>query len=372
MTEYGNNQEYIEKTVDEIDVFALFSKLWNERKYILKWLLGALICGLIVGWSIPKEYSSSVVLASESASSTSMGNLGSLAAMAGVRLGSNRQTDSFSTELYPDILSSTPFVTDLFPSPVSFKKKGELQEMDLYSYALDYLKMPWWKTVLLAPKRFISLVKRTLSGGSKPVNGYEGLDPSRLTSEQNKVFKRLKSRISISTNKNTNAITITAKMQNPSVAAQVADKVMENLKQYVVKYRTDKSVKDMQFTEHLYNEARDKYYASQKKYALYQDAHQGMVLQSVRTEQERLRNEMELDYQLYNSISRDLQMSRAKVQEETPVFTLLQPAVVPHKAVEPSKTMIIIFFLFLGFCIPAAWILLGRDFVEKLKKQTQE
>lgn len=369
MAEINNVPEYREDTVEEIDVMDLVRKLWQDRVFILKWLVGALVFGIIIALSIPKEYVSSIKLAPESASSSAMSNFGSLAAMAGVRINPVRSTETFTPDLYPDIIISTPFITDLFPLAVSYKKHGNINEMDLYTYANEQLKLPWWKGLMRLPKLIVRDIKSIFRGKLNKLTGYEDLDLSRLTSEQTKVFNRLKSRIVFTTNAKNGVMNIDVTMQNPEVAAQVAAKVMENLKQYITNYKTDKASKDLAYTESLYIEARDKYYESQQKYARYVDGHQGMVMQSVRTEQERLKNEMELDFQLYNSMAQQLQLGKAKVQEQTPVFTILQPANTPLKESAPSKGLIIIVFTFFGLIISAAWVLLGRDFVKEIKEK---
>ena len=58
------------------------------------------------------------------------------------------------------------------------------------------------------------------------------------------------------------------------------------------------------------------------------DTHDNLILQSVRTEQERLQNDMSLAYQVYSQVANQLQVARAKVQEEKPVFAIVEPAVV--------------------------------------------
>lgn len=66
-----------------------------------------------------------------------------------------------------------------------------------------------------------------------------------------------------------------------------------------------------------------------EKYADYLDSHDNIILQSVRTEQERLQSDMGLAYQMYSQVASQLQVARAKIQEEKPVFAVLEPAVVP-------------------------------------------
>lgn len=56
------------------------------------------------------------------------------------------------------------------------------------------------------------------------------------------------------------------------------------------------------------------------------DSHDDIILQSARAEQERLQNDMSLAYQVYSQVAGQLQVARAKVQEEKPVFAVVEPA----------------------------------------------
>ena len=137
-------------------------------------------------------------------------------------------------------------------------------------------------------------------------------------------------------------------------------------------YRTEKSRKDMEYYLQLYDEAKADYYAAQQRYANYVDANQGVFLQRVKTEQERLQNEMKLAFDLYNSCAQQLQMSRAKVQQETPVCVVMEPPVLPIKATKPSKMKTLAGFIFLGLCACAVWILWGKEAIAKLKAPEKE
>ena len=91
---------------------------------------------------------------------------------------------------------------------------------------------------------------------------------------------------------------------------------------------------------------------------------------SYRAEQERLQNEMNLAYQVYTQVSQQLQMARAKVQEITPVYTVVQPATVPLQPAKPNKIMILIGFVFLAGVGSVGWILFVKDLLKGWKKQT--
>lgn len=84
------------------------------------------------------------------------------------------------------------------------------------------------------------------------------------------------------------------------------------MKEYIIDYRTSKAKEDCIYLEKLFEERREEYYNIQKKYAEYLDTHDNLVLQSVRTEQERLQNDMNLAYQVYSQVANQLQVARAK------------------------------------------------------------
>ena len=67
-----------------------------------------------------------------------------------------------------------------------------------------------------------------------------------------------------------------------------------------------------------------------------------------------------------------LQLAKAKIQENTPVYAVLQPATVPLRASKPSKVMILIGFVFLAVAGCSAWILFGRDMLAQFRSGITE
>ena len=89
---------------------------------------------------------------------------------------------------------------------------------------------------------------------------------------------------------------------------------MHCLQNYITDYRTNKARHDLAFTEKLFNEAQENYYEAQQKYARFMDGNQNIIMQSFRTEQERLQNEMNLAYGVFTQVSQQLQLAKAKVR----------------------------------------------------------
>lgn len=353
---------------DEIDIMELVRKLIKDWKLLLKWGIIAAVIGVIIAFGIPKEYTSSAVMAPEIASKSGSGNLSSLASLAGINLGSMSNTDAMYPELYPQIVSSRPFMIEMFNLPVSFTdKKNGTVETDLYDYMVNYTKSPWWSAILKAPMKALGWLMGLFSEKVEKVEGHDSVDPYHLTKEQSSVLKALNESISVSVDKKTYMISLGVVSQNPKVAADIASAIIERLQNYVVNYRTEKSRHDLEYYETLYADAQKDYYAAQQKYARYVDANQGVVRQSVLIEGERLQNEANLAYELYNQTAQQVQVAKAKVQQETPVVTVIQPPTIPLVKTKPSKAKMLVAFGFLGVCCAALWSLWGRDAIASLK-----
>lgn len=343
----------------EIDLLDLLRQLLKAWKTIMVWCIIAGVVGLIIGFSIPKEYSVKSTLAPEVATKTAGGNLGSLASLAGINLGTMGTADAVYPELYPQIVRTNAFMTEFFPMEVTFESRKETLTTDLYTYLRDYTRRPWWGAAVKGAADGAKWCIRKIVGAEEPEVGYENLDPSELTKEQEGVAEQLRDCISVSVDQKTNVITIGVTTQDPHISAKLNQAVIEKLLAFVADYRTGKARHDLEYYQQLFDEAQSEYYDAQKRYARYVDAHQNVVLASVRTEQERLQNEMSLKYQLYNSCAQQLQVAKAKVQEEMPVGAVIEAPCVPVKHTKPSKLVILVLFVFLGAMASSAWILWG-------------
>ena len=349
----------------EIDLLELAGKVWAERRLVLKWCGVAVVVALIVGFSIPKEYTTTVMLAPEvEGGSRSLGGLSSLAGMAGINVNAGESSDALYPELYPDIVSSVGFTTELFPVSVE-DEEGELKTT-LYNYLKEEQRSPWWSAILSFPFKCIGWITSLFQDEEEKVG--QGIDPFRLTEDETDVVKILNERISVSVDKKTSVITLSVTMQDPLISATMTDTVMQKLQNYITEYRTNKARHDLDFTQKLYDEAQKKYYVAQQAYADYVDMNQNISLRSVQTRQERLQNEMNLAYNLYNQTAQQLQLAKAKVQENTPVYTIVQAATVPLKASKPSKLMLLVGFVFLAGVMSVGWVLFGKGLWSSLKQ----
>lgn len=275
-------------------------------------------------------------------------------------------TDALNTSLSPDIISSTPFLLELSTMNIPVSKD---ENMTLNTY-LDEESSPWWNYVIGFPGMVIGGVKSLFAEEENESRALNRISQGtiELSKKESKKIEILKEMIVAAVDKKTSITSIAVTMQNPRAAAVVADSVVKKLQEYIIDYRITKSKEDCIYLEKLFKERQQEYYSAQQKYADYLDSHDNIILQSVRAEQERLQNDMSLAYQVYSQVASQLQVARAKVQEEKPVFAIVEPAVVPLEPSGTSRKIYVLVFVFLSVCVVISWNLFGRDFLNKFKE----
>ncbi len=341
----------------EIDLMDILCRIIAIRKTLYKAALIGLIIGVIVALSIPKQYTVKVTLSPEVGSAKGTGLSGLAASFLGSGATMSDGTDALNASLSADIVSSTPFLLELSTMKVPALKNGEIS---LSSY-LDEESFPWWSYVVSFPGMMIGGVKSLFVDKEKTIvstNLNKGT--IELTKEETTTISLLRKKIVVLMDKKTAITEVSVTLQKPKIAAVVVDSVVRKLQESIITYRTSKSKEDCVYLEKLFKERQQEYYAAQKKYANYVDSHDNLILQSVRVEQERLQNDMSLAYQTYSQVATQLQLARAKVQEEKPVFAIIEPAVVPLQPSNKGILIYIISFIFLSVFLTVAWGVLGK------------
>lgn len=367
MTEQNNKHQYLE---EEIDIMKYLVKLWKNRVTIIKWSCLGVIVGLIVGFSLPKTYKSSVTLAPETNEGMG-GGVSGLAAMMGVSMGSS--TDAIGVEMLPDVVHSTPFIVGLFDIPVQFERKDSTVSTTLYDYMVKYQRKPWWSPIIKAPMKALKWSISVIKGEKEeePVrSGARNL--ATLSKKERGTVKYFAENIIVSTDKKTGKTKIEMEMQDPLVVYTVVQAIVDNYKDYMSDYRTSKVRQDVDNLTAIYEQRKKDYYEAQQIYAKYVDTNKNVILQSAQAEQERLQQEMNLAYQIYSQVATQLETARIKEQETKPVFVILEPAMIPNLKSGPSKAKLLILFTFLAGCCAAGWALFGEDILKIIKEVTEE
>lgn len=326
-----------------INLVTLFRIFWKERWGII--LISALfgVAGVIYAFVLQEEFiSEGKILPEAQGKASSLGQFSGLAALAGVDLGSVNMggVDAVRPDLYPDVITSTPFYLELFKTKVRTKENKEVTFEEYYHSVIEKGKTP--KEKLLQ---------------KYPVNEEGIIVVNRLNEIR---LKKLKERLTSSIDKKTGIISIRCKMPDPVVAASISKFAMNYLMEYIKSYRTDKLRQDVDYLAEQVNASRGKYYSTQQKKATYSDQFQAgsIRLQSADVQRERIESEYRLSSTFYNELLKKYEEAKFKLHQETPVFQVLEPPVTPVKKAEPKRSIIVLVFLFIGGILSLVFVLM--------------
>lgn len=323
-----------------INLIDLGSLIITDIRRTLLWAFIAAVIGVIVAFSIPRIYKSSVSLAPEEMQSSLGSGVSSLASMVGLDMHIGT-SDAIYPEIYPEIMHSPEFIVGLFSIPVA-TTDGAVKT-DYRTYLARHQRTAWWTW----PKAWAVRQIRQLKGESaKAANA--PVDPARLTRDEDALVRGIDNLIRCDVDKKTNVITLTVTAQDPLVAKTLVDSTMAHLQDYITNYRTSKARADLAYIEQIYDKARVQYETARARHAAAADTRRDVVMESSRSVLRDLENDMQLKYGIFTQVAEQRQLAEANVQKMTPAFTVIKSATVPVRHANRPKVLILAFFTFLG------------------------
>ena len=83
-------------------------------------------------------------------------------------------------------------------------------------------------------------------------------------------------------------------------------------------------------------------------------------------EGERLKGEYSIALSVYNELAKQQEQAKIQVKEDTPVFSVIQPAKVPLNQTKPKKMLIMTVWLFLGVVLGIGFVF-GKEYMRDIK-----
>lgn len=340
---------------DALDLRAIFTTLWQKRK-VFYWVLPitfALSSALIL--CVPRYYTCTVVLAPESQKAGGSGSLMSLASSFGFNTNSMMGSDALYPMIYPEIVSSPDFLVKLFDTHVT-TQDGEF-EGSFYDYLHTKAKAPFW---IRWKANLFSLLSKEDDSSVSQDSRY--IDVFSLNKQQWGIIKSMQKAFTCSVDKKTEVITLNVTSQDPLVCAFMADSVCAGLQTFITDYRTAKYRIDLQYYENIMDTAYREYQEASRRYTGYMDSHGNMYLEQYRIRAKNLETEMQLKQTAYTSFQKQYLATQARLQENTPVFTVIQSASVPIQPAGPRRVVFVLAMLILATIVTSA-ILCKDQFV---------
>lgn len=348
---------------DAVNLVSLFRTIWDGRWLISKITLWFLFGGLILAFVIPKEYTAVTVMVPQiSDPKSKLGGLSGLAAMAGFNLNITEESE-ITPKIYPQIITSPDFQLELMQTRLKFK--GLSEPVTLFDYYTEIRKpnllikytinLPW------------IILKAIRGKNQSTMLAQDGNNPIEFNDDQIEVQKIIKDKISVFVNDVDGSVVLSCSMPEAVAAAQLTQNAQNLLKKYITDFKIEKALANEAFVQERYNEAEKNFEAIQDQLALFRDRNKNFATAVARTELERLTNKFTIISGVYGELAKKLEQAKIQVKEETPVFTIVKPVMVPPKKSKPNRPSILIYALLLGLfagSVTVTW----RDYFLKVKQ----
>lgn len=335
-----------------IDLSIIWKRLKENKNLYIKILPVVFILSCIYIFSLPRYYQTEIKLAPELDNPSASSSLGSIASSFGFDLGEMQTTDAITPLLYPDLMEDNRFVINLFD--IKIKTKDNTITTTYHDYLLKNQKQAWWNYP-------IGWIKSLLSNNEEGtgINSATKMDPYNISKKEDNVCGTIRNKVTFDVDKKTSVITIKVKDQDPAVCRIVADSVKAHLQDFITEYRTNKARNDYEYYKKLTADAKRDYEKTRQYYSSLSDANTRISMKSVELMMEDVENTMQLKYDTYSTLNKQLQASKTKVQEKTPAFTVIKGASVPIKPSGPKRMVFI--FITLLFATIIISIYAARD-----------
>lgn len=329
-----------------IDWRTVFGEIKKRKKLFFKILPVVLVVSYLLMLDVPRYYSTSMSLAPEmGGQGGSGGTLSSIASSFGIDLADMETSDAINPMLYPDLMNDNGFVAKLFTIHVQSADRSI--DTDYYTYLSKHQKYPWWINVKAAIVKLFQSKKDTAA-----LSPNEILDPYNIPKKTESIMSAIRDKVTFDYDKKTGIVNIMVKDQDPLICKTVADSLSTILQVFITDYRTNKARTDAKHYERMTEIAHEEYDSIRHLYERTYDSNNNVVLQSVRGRIEYLENEMQTKYSEYTAYSAQLQNAKARIQERTPVFTVLKGASRPNQIAGPKRVLTAFYITILvGLCL---------------------
>lgn len=361
---------------DEIDLKDLIVQLWKKRKFILLVTGISFLLGIFIAFTSPVSYTASCTVVPQTGQKGG-GNLGGLASMMGINLGSAMSGETLSPSVYPHIVKSAPFCKEIMAIPITVEKSNK--PITLYEYYTD--KKYGDKSLLQGIKKHTVGLPGMILSSFRPKNA--GNEASSvytdsltgkvisLTKDEKKVYDIINKNIQFESNPKDGYIKLGYTFAEPDAVAVITQQLYNVLEKYVKNYKIQKEQDNLKFVETSYREARQDFLQKQANLAAFQDANRGLATATARSTERRLSSEYDIAFTVYNELAKQLEQAKLAVKESTPVLTVVNPVVVPQEKSAPKRAMILAVFLMLGLILSTSWILV-KPFIQDIAKSVKK
>jgi len=186
-----------------------------------------------------------------------------------------------------------------------------------------------------------------------------------------RAMRRLRQRLAITVDMQTNLVRLSVQSEYPELAATVANTFIEHLNEFNAQKRQSQARARRIFVEaRIADGEKDLQQAEQELKTFYERNRSWQQAPQLVFEEGRLRRQVEIVKEVYLTLKREYEMARIEEVNDTPVLTVVDAAVPPEKPSGPKRRLWVLSALVLGGMVSVSWAF-GAAYLERVRKEAQ-
>jgi len=177
--------------------------------------------------------------------------------------------------------------------------------------------------------------------------------------------KRLDDLLSVRVDAQTNIVRLSVDARYATVAAAVANRLVEYLNEFNTQRRQSQARERRRFTEQRVAAADSELRRAEDAVKTFYERNRGwQQAPEMVFEEGRLRRQVSVNQEVYLTLKRDYETARIEEVNDTPVITVIDTAVAPQERSQPRPVLWMIVALLVGSMLSISWAL-GAGYVER-------
>lgn len=351
---------------DSINLLQIFSLIYKERIFVLKFITVFFIVGFLFALGTKKKFSSHTTFVPQlSSSSNTSSSLSGIASIAGIKISDTSQSSEISPLLYPQLIESVPFRLELLQTKII----DEGEKKTIRNFLLNEKSFNLFSTIKKYTIGLPSLLISYLDfSKNQQINNNDLIGIYSLSEEDQRLFSVLSGLLKISLDEKDRFVTLSSTHYKKNIPAQITKNAELILQKKIIEIKSKFSKELLEFSEEQYFVKRKELESLQDQIGKFKDQNININSSLFQNKLDRLLSEFQILQSVVQQLASQVEQAKLQVNKDTPIFTVIQPVNIPFNDSGPSKSLIIIAFVLVGIFVSSFYIVLKRPIKIILKK----
>ena len=362
---------------DEIDLVDLLRPIYKNWRLLVKSAIAFGFIGVVYSLSLPNIFTAKTTFIPQTGSeSGGSSSLSGLASLAGINLGGVSSGSDIPASLYPQILSSVPYMRDLLKKEIIVDHEPiSLKEYILVGVESDTSSFGVLKKYTIGlPNIVLNLFQDSRNDLSNQLSN-QASNVDIISEDEQILFGFIRGGLKFSNSTKEGVLTLEFSHVDNLIAAQVVELAKEILQERIMEFKNRSARELLIFTKRQYEDNNLAYERLQDSLAIFKDQNLNISSSLYQNRLDRLERQLNIASSVTEQLASQVEQAKLQVNKDTPVFTVFEPVTVPLQRSSPKRKLIVIGFIFVDLFLSTLFLVVSKpvtDLWESLKTEKAE